>query len=66
MEWISVLEQAPPNKPILVWGDCDMPHVAQYDYGAHCHTEHCSELGGHSPGTDIDFKFWAPLPNPPA
>lgn len=65
MEWISVKDRLPPKTPIMVLGDCGMPHVAQYDYDIHCHTENCDENGGHGTGEEILFSYWMPLPNPP-
>ena len=66
MEWINVKDCPPPEKAILVYGKCGMPHIAIFDYGNHCHTEHCYiENGHHFPGSPIEFTHWIPLPEKP-
>jgi len=66
MKWISIKDIEAPQDTILVFGSlCNMPHVAIWDDGSHCHTECCYKEGHHFPGSTIDFNFWMPLPKAP-
>ena len=72
MKWISVKDQEPPKRPILVWSKCGMAHVANYDYDEWCHTENCQYsdtsqtkyTGGHGTGSSIKFTHWAEIEPP--
>jgi hypothetical protein len=68
MEWIKrkeVGDEPNPNlEKILVFGKCGSPHVAYYDYGSWNHTE-CCHGDHHTPGDEIDFEYWMPVPTPP-
>lgn len=64
--WISIDDQKPPERDILVWGKCDKPHIAFWDYNVHLHAESCNEKGHHFPGGDIEFTHWTELPIGPA
>ena len=63
-EWFKCSNIPAPPRDLLVWGVCGMPHVANWDYGNHCHTESCIGIY-HAPGNSVEFTHWAELPAPP-
>lgn len=62
--WYDVKLKPAPEKDLLVFGTCGLPHIAIWSYGAHCHTEACLE-GTHFTGNNIEFTHWADLPKAP-
>lgn len=65
--WISVAKKAPEQKDkILVYCKrCKKAHAVFYDYEAWCLPEWCEDGHWRSPGAEIKFDYWMPLPEAP-
>lgn len=62
MEWISVKDQKPPSKDILILNRMGCIHRVVYDYDEYCLPETCDGSSGHTPGQAMHFDFWMDLP----
>lgn len=62
IHWRSCEDFPPPERDLLVWSKCGMPHIAMWRYETHVHTECCYRDGEHFAGDDIEFTHWSELP----